>query len=38
MRERVELLGGQFELHSAVGHGTIIRAILPLSIPEVEDD
>ncbi|MAT98400.1 MAG: histidine kinase [Anaerolineaceae bacterium] len=37
MRERVELLGGQFELHSAVGHGTTIRAILPLSIPEVED-
>lgn len=37
MRERVELLGGQFELHSAVGHGTTIRATLPLSIPEVED-
>jgi signal transduction histidine kinase len=37
MRERVELLGGQFELHSAEGHGTTIRAILPLSIPEVED-
>ena len=37
MRERVELLGGQFELHSAVGHGTTIRASLPLSIPEVED-
>lgn len=37
MRERVELLGGQFELHSTIGHGTTIRAILPLSIPEVED-
>ncbi|MBK8905264.1 MAG: sensor histidine kinase [Anaerolineaceae bacterium] len=37
MRERVELLGGQFHLYSAVGHGTTIRAILPLTIPEVED-
>ncbi len=37
MRERVELLGGQFELHSAIGHGTTIRATLPMSIPEVED-
>jgi len=37
MRERVELLGGQFHLHSAVGHGTTIRAILPLTLPEVED-
>jgi len=37
MRERVELLGGQFELHSAIGHGTTIRAALPLSLPEVED-
>ena len=37
MRERVELLGGRFELHSAIGHGTTIRATLPLSIPEVED-
>ena len=37
MRERVELLGGQFEIQSSVGMGTIIRATLPLSIPEVED-
>ncbi|WP_420631141.1 sensor histidine kinase [Candidatus Leptofilum sp.] len=37
MRERVELLGGQFELHSTVGQGTTIRARLPLSVPEVED-
>ncbi|MCB8924180.1 MAG: sensor histidine kinase [Ardenticatenaceae bacterium] len=37
MRERVELLGGRFELHSAPGHGTTIRALLPLTIPEVED-
>lgn len=37
MRERVELLGGQFELHSAIGHGTTIRAHLPLSVPEVEN-
>lgn len=37
MRERVELLGGQFTLHSAVGHGTTVRASLPLTLPEVED-
>ncbi|WP_420642142.1 sensor histidine kinase [Candidatus Leptofilum sp.] len=37
MRERVELLGGQFELHSAIGRGTTIRTRLPLSVPEVED-
>jgi signal transduction histidine kinase len=31
MRERVRLLGGIFEIESAPGHGTIIRARLPLS-------
>lgn len=34
MRERVELLGGQFEIFSAIGSGTTIRATLPLQIPE----
>ena len=37
MRERVELLGGRFDLHSAIGHGTTIRAHLPLNVPEVDD-
>ena len=37
MRERVELLGGQFELRAIIGHGTTIRAHLPLSVPEVEN-
>ncbi|GJM40053.1 MAG: histidine kinase [Ardenticatenaceae bacterium] len=37
MRERVELLGGQFELRTIIGHGTTIRAHLPLSVPEVEN-
>jgi len=32
MRERVELLGGQFRLDSAPGQGTNIRATLPLSM------
>jgi signal transduction histidine kinase len=36
MRERVELLGGEFEVDSAPEHGTIIRARLPLTIPEQE--
>ena len=31
MRERVLLLGGIFEIDSALGHGTCIRARLPLS-------
>ena len=34
MRERVEILGGQFEINSAPGYGTTIRATLPLHLPE----
>jgi signal transduction histidine kinase len=30
MRERVEYLGGRFELESAPGEGTTVRAIVPL--------
>ncbi|MCA9872416.1 MAG: sensor histidine kinase [Anaerolineales bacterium] len=37
MRERVELLGGQFEVHSQPGSGTTIRALLPLTPTEVDD-
>lgn len=32
MRERVEQLGGTFELESAPGHGTTLRATLPLTL------
>lgn len=35
MRERVRLLGGVFEVDSTPGHGTCIRARLPLSTEEV---
>jgi signal transduction histidine kinase len=35
MRERVRLLGGIFEIDSAPGHGTSIRARLPLSTDEM---
>jgi len=35
MRERVRLLGGMFELDSAPGKGTVIRAKLPLSTKEI---
>ena len=35
MRERVRLLGGIFELDSAPGRGTCIRARLPLSTEEI---
>lgn len=35
MRERVEVLGGSFDLHSVPGSGTTIRAMLPLFVPEV---
>jgi len=34
MRERVRLLGGVFEVDSTPGHGTCIRARLPLSTEE----
>jgi len=30
MRERVELLGGQFELESRAGEGTVIRVVIPI--------
>jgi signal transduction histidine kinase len=35
MRERVRLLGGIFEIDSAPGRGTVIRARLPLSTEEM---
>ena len=35
MRERVRLLGGVFEIDSAPGRGTVIRARLPLSTDEM---
>ncbi len=34
MRERVEILGGTFEVNSTLGIGTVIRARLPLDLPE----
>lgn len=36
MRERVEQLGGTFELESAPGHGTTLRATLPL-VPRAKE-
>jgi|CXWL01.1.fsa_nt_gi signal transduction histidine kinase len=38
MRERVEILGGTFAVASVPGEGTVIRAQLPLTVPEVEDE
>ena len=38
MRERVEILGGTFELASAQDDGTLIRARLPLTLLEVDDE
>ena len=34
MRERAELLGGAFEVDSAVGVGTTVQACWPLSVPD----
>ena len=31
MRERVELLGGRFDVQSAPDKGTVVRASLPLA-------
>jgi signal transduction histidine kinase len=36
MRERVEILGGTFDVRSGDGHGTRIVAGLPLTATEVE--
>jgi len=36
MRERVEILGGSFDVRSSDGHGTLIIADLPLTAAEVE--
>jgi signal transduction histidine kinase len=30
MSERAELVGGQLEVHSAVGRGTTVTAVVPL--------
>jgi signal transduction histidine kinase len=38
MRERVEVLGGLFEMESAPGRGTVIRTRLPLELPQDQDD
>lgn len=38
MRERVEILGGTFELESAQKNGTLIRARLPLTLLEADDE
>ena len=36
LRERVEILGGSFDLQSIVGQGTTIRVMLPLILPGLE--
>jgi signal transduction histidine kinase len=38
MRERVEILGGSFDLQSKVGQGTTIRVTLPLVVPGLEQE
>jgi signal transduction histidine kinase len=38
MRERVQLLGGVFELASSPGRGTRVVAVLPLTLLEQEDE
>jgi signal transduction histidine kinase len=38
MRERVEILGGSFDLQSTVGKGTKIRVTLPLVVPGLEQE
>ena len=38
MRERVEILGGSFDLQSAPGQGTTIRVTLPLVVPGLEQE
>ena len=36
MRERVEILGGSFQLQTAPGQGTVIHASLPLQLAGID--
>lgn len=36
MRERAELLGGSFEVHSSPEQGTVVEALIPLAPPELD--
>jgi signal transduction histidine kinase len=36
MRDRAEMLGGSFDVHSGPDTGTTIRVKLPLTVPEIE--
>jgi signal transduction histidine kinase len=38
MRERIEILGGSFDLQSRPGQGTRIRVVLPMAVPGLEDE
>jgi len=38
MRERVEILGGSFQLQTAPGQGTVIQVSLPMPLPGIEND
>jgi signal transduction histidine kinase len=38
MRERIEILGGSFDLQSMPGKGTHIRVTLPLVVPGMEEE
>ena len=38
MRGRVQALGGSFELQAAPGHGTLIKATLPMQVPGGDDE
>jgi signal transduction histidine kinase len=38
MRERVEILGGSFQLRSAPGQGTVIRVSLPMQLAGIENE
>ncbi|HXD42294.1 MAG TPA: sensor histidine kinase [Ramlibacter sp.] len=37
MRERVEILGGSFQVQTAPGHGTVVRASLPKQLAGFEE-
>jgi signal transduction histidine kinase len=38
MRERVEILGGSFQLQTGTGRGTVIQVSMPMQLDGIDDE